>query len=413
MKEQILANLGNPPQLEELYRADRRNFKKEFNSLYPEISADPVARAWHERLNFEDEISWGSRRELWFVIIVSLIAALIAKLPDFLALDREAFYVRNIAFVVFPALTAYLGWKQGTPRKQLLLAFLVLAASAVFINLLPNGAPRDSILLACIHLPVFLWMILAFSYGGDRPSSPARRLDYLRFNADLLVIAAIIVIAGGLLTAGTLGLFSLIGVDAEEFYFRNIVTCGAAAVPVVGSYLVLTNPQLVNKVSPVIAKVFTPLVLVTLIAYLGAIVYTGKDPYNDREFLLVFNLLLIAVMAIIFFSITEASGGSGGKFTIAMLTALALVTIVVNGIALSAIVFRISEWGLTPNRLAVLVGNLLILAHLLLTTWQLLRALRDRSRIAIVENTMARFLPVYGVWAAVVCFSFPFIFNFG
>jgi len=227
------------------------------------------------------------------------------------------------------------------------------------------------------------------------------------------VIAAIIVIAGGLLTAGTLGLFSLIGVDAEEFYFRNIVTCGAAAVPVVGSYLVLTNPQLVNKVSPVIAKVFTPLVLVTLIAYLGAIVYTGKDPYNDREFLLVFNLLLIAVMAIIFFSITEASGGSGGKFTIAMLTALALVTIVVNGIALSAIVFRISEWGLTPNRLAVLVGNLLILAHLLLTTWQLLRALRDRSRIAIVENTMARFLPVYGVWAAVVCFSFPFIFNFG
>ena len=42
-------------------------------------------------------------------------------------------------------------------------------------------------------------------------------------------------------------------------------------------------------------------------------------------------------------------------------------------VALSAIVFRISSLGITPNRFAVLGGNTLNLIHLLLVTSQLFR----------------------------------------
>jgi len=59
--------------------------------------------------------------------------------------------------------------------------------------------------------------------------------------------------------------------------------------------------------------VFTPLVLTTLVIYLIAVIGTGKDPYNDRDFLLIFNLLLIGVMAIILFSIAETSKNSDSK----------------------------------------------------------------------------------------------------
>ncbi|WP_439882026.1 hypothetical protein ACSX1A_02465 [Pontibacter sp. MBLB2868] len=51
------------------------------------------------------------------------------------------------------------------------------------------------------------------------------------------------------------------------------------------------HPDLVNKVSPVIARIFSPLVLVMLVIYLFAILYSGKNPYSDREFLIIFNLL--------------------------------------------------------------------------------------------------------------------------
>ena len=233
----------------------------------------------------------------------------------------------------------------------------------------------------------------------------------LRPNGDLVVMTAIILIAGILLTMITLGLFSLINVRIEG-YFEYIVTFGLSASPIVGTYLVQQNPQLVNKVSPVIAKVFAPLVLITLIIYLTAVISTGKDPYNDREFLLIFNMLLIGVMAIILFSIAEKYNQSNSKIGTFLLLGLSIVTVIINGIALSAIVFRISEWGITPNRLAVLGGNILILINLIIVTINLFKTLKKNEQIENVEKSIATFLPIYSVWTVIVVFLFPILFGF-
>ena len=152
----------------------------------------------------------------------------------------------------------------------------------------------------------------------------------------------LILIAGGIMTGITIGLFSLIGYNIERFYFENIVVFGLPAAPIIGTYLTQTNPQLVGKVSPVIAKIFSPLVLVMLVIYLVAMAYSGKDPYNDREFLMIFNALLVGVMAIIFFSIAEVTNYNATPSEKWIVLLLSAVTIMVNGIALSAILFRIS-----------------------------------------------------------------------
>ncbi|TGE07636.1 DUF4153 domain-containing protein [Hymenobacter fodinae] len=413
MKAEVLQNLDNPRQLEKLYRDNRAAFKKEFNALYPSIQEQPVAQIWNERLNFEGEnISWGSGRELLFVVVAAFIAGLIAKIPQLFGLSPDYFYPRNIAFIVFPLLTAYFAWKQKLPTRTLAVVALLLLGSVVYINALPRNEQSDTLLLACIHLPLFLWAVLGFTYVGPEPASAARRLSFLRYNGDLVVMTAIILLAGGLMTAITIGLFGLIGLRIENFYMQYIGVWGAAAAPIVGTYLVQTNPHLVNKVSPVIAKIFTPLVLVMLIVYLGAVFYTGKDPYNNRDFLLLFNLLLIGVMALIAFSVAEASKSANRKFENLLLLGLSGVTILVNGVALSAILFRISEWGITPNRLAVLGGNVLILLNLLLVAYRLFKTVQDHQELAAVENSIVSYLPVYGIWAAVVVFVFPLAFHF-
>ena len=413
MKDQIIQNLHNPKELEKLYRDNKLNFKKAFNSVYPEIQENTTAHIWYERLNYEnDEISWGATNELLFIIIASFIAGVIAKLPQFIGINPEYFYPRNIAFVIFPLLTAYFAWKRKSKTNRMAIASIVILISVLFINSLPNNNTSDTLILACIHLPLLLWSVLGFIFVGDNLKNYQTRLDFLRYNGDVVVMTAVILIAGGILAGVTMGLFRLIDIQVEEFYFQYIGIWGLAAAPIVGTYLVQTNPHLVNKVSPVIAKVFTPLVLVTLIIYLIAVMYTGKDPYNDREFLLIFNMLLIGVMAIIFFSITETSKNAGGKFGFMMLFILSVVTIVINGIALSAILFRISEWGITPNRLAVLGGNILILINLLLVTFRLFKAIKDGNEINKVENSIASYLPIYSLWTILVTFVFPVIFNF-
>ena len=117
-------------------------------------------------------------------------------------------------------------------------------------------------------------------------------------------------------------------------------------------------------------------------------------------------------ITIIFFSITESSKNAGGKFSVMMLFVLSVVTILINGIALSAILFRISEWGITPNRIAVLGGNILILINLLLVTFRLFKAIKNDNEINKVENSIASYLPIYSLWTILVTFVFPIIFNF-
>ena len=146
--------------------------------------------------------------------------------------------------------------------------------------------------------------------------------------------------------------------------------------------------------------------------YLIAIFVSGKNPYNDREFLMVFNFLLIGVMAIILFSVAETFKKNENRTGSFILFALSIVTVIVNGIALSAILFRISEWGITPNRLAVLGANILMLANLLIITFKLFKNISKKTDISEVENSIAMFLPVYILWVMIVTFIFPLIFQF-
>ncbi|SKB87085.1 hypothetical protein [Daejeonella lutea] len=412
MREEIIANQNDPRVLEQMYRINKAGFKKEFTSLYPELKGNSLADFWNERLNYEkEEISWGTSKELLFVVIASLIAGFIAKFPAIFAIDEEFFYPRNIGFIVFPALALYFAWRNKLSTGKVAAIIGLMLIGLIYINSLP-GKETDTLILSCIHLALCLWSVLGFAYVGETSNNEARRLGFLKYNGDLVVICALIGISGLLMSGITVGLFSLIGFNIEKFYFQNIAVFGLAAIPIVGTFLTQTNPQLVGKVSPVIAKIFSPLVLVMLVIYLVAMIYSGKDPYNDREFLMIFNALLIGVMAIIFFSVAETSKSGKSQAEVWILLLLSIVTIIVNGVALSAIVFRISEMGFTPNRTAVLGANVLILINLLLVSTQLFAVISKKKDINGVGKVIASYLPVYLVWSVIVTFVFPLIFGF-
>jgi hypothetical protein len=413
MRTKILEHLNDAGHLEKMYRENKRLFKKEFNAIYSDISEQAVAKVWHERLSYESaDISWGSSSDLIFVIFASLLAGFVAKLPQTFHIQEDFFYSRNSSFIVFPFLAAYFLRKNKSSLSSIFALLSVFLICLFYINWLPDLSESHSLILSFVHLPLFLWAILGFSFVGKERLHAQKRLDFLRYNGDLVVMSTLILIAGMILTGLTIGLFSLIGIDIAHFYSQYVVVFGLAAIPLVGTYLTQTNPQLVTKVSPVIAKLFSPIVLVTLVIYLFAIIISGKDPYNDRDFLLVFNGLLIGVMALILFSVAETSRTETQRSSLVILFLLSLVTVIVNGIALSAIVFRIAEWGITPNRMAVLGGNVLILINLVIVCFRLFKTLRSADHIEQVDKAIADFLPIYGAWTMLVTFTFPFIFGY-
>ncbi|HSF53360.1 MAG TPA: hypothetical protein VLA71_06390, partial [Algoriphagus sp.] len=292
----ILKHINEPGSLEKLYRSNKAEFKHAFLSVYPEIKGKDLAEFWHERLKEESEsISWGSKKEHGWVILGILLAGILAKFPEIFSIDEEFFFSRNISFIVLPLITAFFAWKNQLSLNAIAVLAGITGLSLVYINSLP-GKDTDTLILACIHLPLILWGLLGAAYSGPDFLNWKNRLTYLRFNGEAAVMSVLIGIGAGLLSAITINLFLLIDVEIGDFWARYIVPFGLPAVPILGVYLTHTNPQLVNKVSPVIAKIFSPLVLVMLVVYLIAIAVTGKDPYNDREFLMLFNVVLIGVI---------------------------------------------------------------------------------------------------------------------
>jgi hypothetical protein len=226
-----------------------------------------------------------------------------------------------------------------------------------------------------------------------------------------MVMSGLMLIAGGLFCGITIGLFSLIGVRIENYFQNYIVPIGLSSVPVVAAFLVQNNNQLVSKISPVIARIFTPIVFVTLFIFIATVIATGNYPNSNRDFLMLFNVLLVAVMALILFSLTEITKSSDQKMNQWLLLGLSVLTIVVNIIALSSISYRISSYGFSPNRLSVLGADLLILFNLILVSHKLFLIVRGKVGVEEVEQSIAMFLPVYFIWTAFVAFGFPILFN--
>src|SRR3954464_10065035 len=89
-----------------------------------------------------------------------------------------------------------------------------------------------------------------------------------------------------------------------------------------------------------------------------------------------------------------------------------LLLAVVDGVALWAIAARISEFGFTPNRVAALGENLILLVNLTWTAWLYARFIRHRGSFAFLERWQIAYLPVYSVWAALVVVIFPPVFGY-
>jgi len=413
MKSEIFGNLSNPQQLEKLYRENKAEFKKQFNEIYPDNNDNIVLQVWNERLNIESEkVTLGSKKEIVGVIVLIIFGGLIANIPNLTSINEELFFSKNIPLIIFPILSAYFIWIQKIEFNKLLFPIIAIVISAIYVNLIPNYNKSDSAMLVGIHLPMFLWSILGYAYIGAKLNDHPRKIEFLKFNGDLIVMCAIILLSCIVFTLITFGLFELINIKIEENYFRYFGIWWIAAIPMIATFLLQNNPQLINKVSPIIAKIFTPLVFINLLVYLTAVIYTGKYPYNDRNLLLVFNVLLIGVMALILFSVAEAGKNNKGLFTIYILFGLSFLTIIINSIALSAISFRIFEYGITPNRIAVLGGNILIFIHLLIVSFKLYKSVRNKAKLEEVETSIAQFLPIYSIWTAIIVFILPFIFHY-
>ncbi|MFE7062558.1 DUF4153 domain-containing protein [Sutcliffiella sp. NPDC057660] len=409
----IIENIHNPHELERIYRKDPKAFKNSFLQAWEQNPDSQVLNVWFERLHFKEaantEKSSKLQKDFIFMGILAIMAGIFTRII-FHFVEQEVIAPINLAFGIIPFIATYFVYK-NTPKKSIIYSLVALfLISGVYLNMLPLN-DKDSIILTYLHIPIFLWILLGLAFTGNEYSKGSTRLAYIKYNLEYSILYASMAVSGMILAALTMQLFSFIGLDIEDFYFSNVVLFGASALAIVAAYLVSMNHKLAKNITPYIAKIFSPLVLVTLLVYLIAVIWLGKNPFLDRNFLIAFNGILLGVLVVTIFSITESDSDEKKNISDYINFALIVLALIIDSVALSAIVFRLSSYGITPNRLAVLGVNILIWANLILIMFSYFRFLQNKSGPSTIQDSVTKYLPVYGLWAAFVIFTFPLIFN--
>jgi len=357
-----------------------------------------------------------TRTETIVVFALAVAAGLGIKVPELFgrewgAAGHEMFYARNFSFFVFPLLTGYFLWKRRLSLRSWIRLGLAFAAAVIFGNLYPFHAGSDTEALTALHLPIAVWLPVGIAYAGGRWRETAGRMDFVRFSGELLIYYALIALGGGVLLALTAGMFGAIGIDFEPV-FEDWVPCAVLGAVIVASWLVEAKQSVIENMAPVLTRIFTPLFALALIAFLATMMGTGRGIDIEREALIVFDLVLVLVLGLLLYSISARDPPAPPGAIDQLLVLLLGSALIADAFALAAIGARISEFGFTPNRVAALGENIVLLVNLGWSTVLYVRFLRGRAPFASLERWQTTYLPAYSIWAAIVVVAFPPVFGF-
>ncbi len=389
------------------------------DALSREFAREHSDRLWKQLVigpRPADESAHTRHTEILVVLGLAVAAALAIKVPALFGLrpdgGAEMFYFRNASLFVSPLLTVYFIWKRGSGVASALWLALPFAAGAVFANIFPFRTNSDTERLTVLHLPIALWLVVGFAYVRIRWFADGRRMDFVRFSGELAIYYVLIALGGGVLIGFTVMMFKSIGMNAEWLVGGWLVPCGAVGAVIIGSWLVEAKQSVIENMAPVLTRLFTPLFTVLLLVFLGTMAWTGSPINVERGVLIGFDLLLVLVVGLVLYAASARDPQAPPDFFDGLQLLLVVSALVVDGVALAAMAARISEFGFTPNRVAALGENLILLVNLAWTGWLYARFVRHRGSFATLEGWQIAYLPVYAVWAALVVVMFPPVFGY-
>jgi hypothetical protein len=164
--------------------------------------------------------------------------------------------------------------------------------------------------------------------------------------------------------------------------------------------------------APVLTRVFTPLFAAALLAFLVAITVTTHGIDVERDVLIIFDLLLVVVLALLLYAISARDPTARPGLFDRLQLVLVVLALAIDAIVLAAITSRITEWGLTANKAAALGENLILLTNLVWSAWLFLGFVRRRAPFVHLDNWQTRYVAVYAGWVWFVVLVFPPAFGF-
>ncbi len=282
------------------------------------------------------------------------------------------------------------------------------------------GRTDDVATLVALHLPFVSWAVIGGGVTLGRTDRATHFYAYIVQSMEALITGGIFLVAGAIFGGLTLGIFAVFGLEFPLSVLRAAAAFGLGVIPVLAVASVYDpnvspaqqRPTGLARILRIMTWLLFPAALVVLSFYVIWFIpaYFWRA-FNERTVLIVYNATIIAILTLLAATVSapdDARERTNERLLRRGAFSLSVLTLLLNLYALAAIVTRTLQYGLTPNRHAVLGWNavtLLMLAFLLARSW----SAEPDDWPPKFRASMGRVMVLAVGWASWVIWGLPFV----
>ncbi|MGB4337821.1 MAG: permease prefix domain 1-containing protein, partial [Bacillota bacterium] len=274
------------------------------SELAGELRQANLDKTWAQLPASEQVAADDGRLELWWVAAAALVAAVLGKVPLLFGVSMvqgTSVYAVNLSLFVIPVLIGGYYVVRRFHAGLLVWLGVVVAASAVAVNVYPFKLGGSTELLTVLHLPMQLWLVFGVAYTAGEWRNVRPVWDFVRFTGEFVIYCMLIGLGGVVFMMLTMFFFSAIGLQIEDVLVEWVGFSGLLGIPVVAAYLVEKKRSLIENIAPVLARIFIPMFLVMMVAFIVVASARLEMLAENRNLLIIVDLLLALVTGMVLY----------------------------------------------------------------------------------------------------------------
>lgn len=271
---------------------------------------------------------------------------------------------------------------------------------------------------------IIFFIIIALSYNGFQVLNSKTISEFFTFSADISIFAALITgvvsTVFGIFIAIVLYLIQDIIQSLDEKVIIKLIVLSISFLSSIFPFLVyIVYKKMKTNISIYLSRILMPFSLLFIFILLLLLLMPDIRPYDNRVTFVLYNIMLAVIVLNMFFVRADYKSSI---FTKALYIVLPIVAILFDILVLTSSLYRLAEYGITPNKITLVGTNLVMLGNLVFITFFNIKSIlnifknnediKDIKNITIGDTKNVLYIYVYAAWAFIVCFIMPLFYNF-
>lgn len=271
---------------------------------------------------------------------------------------------------------------------------------------------------------IIFFIIIALSYNGFQVLNSKTISEFFTFSADISIFAALITgvvsTVFGIFIAIVLYLIQDIIQSLDEKVIIKLILLSISFLSSIFPFLVyIVYRKMKTNISIYLSRILMPFSLLFIFILLLLLLMPDIRPYDNRVTFILYNIMLAVIVLNMFFVRADYKSSI---FTKALYIVLPIAAILFDILVLTSSLYRLAEYGITPNKITLVGTNLVMLGNLVFITFFNIKSIlnifknnediKDIKNITIGDTKNVLYIYVYAAWAFIVCFIMPLFYIF-